>query len=689
MTSSRKSKRAFPLRRLLVLLAGVAIFAVIGWFWLKPAGLDRVGARDAIARSIELLKADNATAARDQAFAGVQGDPNNPQGHVALATAMLALGDGVGAEAEIQRALDAGYDAKLLVHLRAHAFLLEGQEEKAIAEAAKTDPRFAAYGLRIRGRAMARLGNIAGASQSLEEAARIAPNDAAVWTDLGRFRFTGGDLLAAGQASERAVKLAPGNVEALLLRGELVRSQYGLIAALPWFERALQRDPAHHDALIAYAATLGDAGRTVDALAATRRAQDSRAGSVQAYYLQGVIAARAGDYDLARTILEKAGGGISAVPGGLLLGGSLDIEAGDYEQGIEKLRALVGQQPMNITARKLLAIALLRTDSARNAIDILRPVIARGDADSYALTLAARGFERVGDRTAAARLLDRAAYPATGQGGSFSADDSAPVLAAAAAASPGDPNAIVPLIRALIAKGDTGGALAQAQSIAAGNAGAPAAHIVLGDVLMLANRPADAAAAYRRAAALRFDEPTMLRLIEALDRSGAREDAANVLALFLSQNPVNLAALRLSAQWQLVAGDYDAAIDSLEDVRARIGDGDAGLNADLAAAYTGAGEYGDAVDLGEAAYALAPSNPAVLDAYGWAVFKGGDAAGGLQLLQKAVMLTPRHPGLRWHLAQIYAALGKLPEAKLHAQAALADPGFTDRAAAEALVAKAG
>ena len=40
---------------------------------------------------------------------------------------------------------------------------------------------------------------------------------------------------------------------------------------------------------------------------------------------------------------------------------------------------------------------------------------------------------------------------------------------------------------------------------------------MLGDVLMLAHRPAEAAAAYTRAADLRFDQPVLLRLV---DRDG-------------------------------------------------------------------------------------------------------------------------------------------------------------------------
>jgi tetratricopeptide (TPR) repeat protein len=694
MTSSHRTKRRQPgmppiLRRLLVVLGGLGAFAVaIAAFVLfSPGRVDAAGEGGSpVERSASLLKASNPTAAKAAALDAVRAAPNSGQAHLALAQAMLALDDGVGAEGEIQRAVDMGFDAKFIPQYRAHALLLQGDPDRAIAEADKAIPQYRAYALRIRARALSQQGKYDDAQAALDEAMRITPQDAGLWTDLGRFRYATGDLRGAVQAAQQAVKLDAGNARALLLRGELVRSQYGLVASLPWFEAALKPDGYFHDALIEYAATLGDAGRTQDSLAATRRALEARPGSPKAFYLQAVIAARAGDDDLARDLLEKTGGALDDMPGMLLLGSTLDIEAGDYEQAIEKLNELVAVQPMNLTARKLLASALLRTDSARNAIDILRPVVARGDADSYSLTLAARGFERIGDRAAAAKLLDRAAYPATAESGAFSADDSVAVLDAPAAGQPGNPDTAVPLIRAMIAQGNKAGALAKAQALVRDNPGVPGAQLLFGDMLMLGDRFADAAAAYRLAADLRFDEPTMLRLVEALDRGGHRQDAANVLALFLSQNPIDVAALRLSGDWQLAAGDYDAAIDTFENLRARIGDGDAALNADLAMAYSGAGEDKIALDFGEAAYQLAPANPATADAYGWALYQSGDADGAVELLQKAVALAPRHAGLRWHLAQIYADLGRKPDAKVQAQAALADPRFTDRDAAQAMLA---
>jgi Flp pilus assembly protein TadD len=665
-SSSRKRRRsAFDgstIRRMLVIAGCLAAFgvALYAFFVLSPVRLDPAAARASAEKSAALLKASNPSAARDAALAAVRSDPNSAEAHLALARAQLMLEDGVGAEAELRRAVDAGQDIRQVHHLMAHALLLEGKPDQAIDEVEQTDAPNRTYGLRIRARALTALGNFADAQASLTEAVRIAGNDAQVWTDVGRFRFAAGDLSGAVEASQRAVALDKGNIDALVLRGELVRTQFGLVAALPWFESALKLDPAYHDALIEYAATLGDAGRSVDMLAASRRALAARPGSAQALYLQAVLAARAGRYDLARDLVQRTGGTIDAMPGMLLLGGTLDLEQGANEQAIEKLRQLVNLQPMNLAARKLLAQAYLRSDAARNAIDMLRPLIQRGDADPYALLLAARGFERLGERGPAAQLLDRAAFPARDGSTPFAADDSAAVLAGPAAQDPNNPGTVVPLIRALVDSGDRTGALARAQAIAQANPGAPGSHVILGDMYMVIGRFDAAAAEYRSAATLRFDEPVMLRLVESLERSGRRADAAEALALFLSQNPANVAALRISAHWQLAAGEYDAAVETLEGLRARIGDRDAALAAELSAAYAGAGNESAARDYGETAYLLAPANPQAADAFGWALYLSGDAEGAVEVLRKAAALAPRHEGVALHLAQAQAELKRKP-----------------------------
>jgi tetratricopeptide (TPR) repeat protein len=667
--------------------SGAALLCALAFAFAvtRPARTDAVSARTELGQSLGLLKLGNISAARAHAQAAIKADPDWGLAHAVMARIFLALGDGVAAEGELGRARATGFDIERAHQLYAHAWLLQGDAKRALAEAAKAKPLYAGYAARVGALALAAQGDLPGAQRTLSNILAASPNDSAAWSDLGRVRYNSGDLAGAIDAATRALAIDRNNIAALTLRGELVRGQYGLVAALPWFEQALKHDAYFHPALIEYAGTLGDVGRYGDMLEATRKALAARPGSPQAYYLQAVLAARAGHFDLARTLMERTAGQLGDIPGALLLGGTLAYQAGAYEQAIEQFRQVVGRQPMNITARRLLGAALLRSGDAKGALEALRPVALRGDADTYTLSLVARAFERTGERDWSGKFLDRAAWPSREGATPFGTDDSLPILTAAANEAPDDPIRRVGYLRGLIDSGDAVSALAQAQALARDNPGAPAAHLAVGDTLMVLGRYADAAAAYRHAADIHFDEPTMLRAVDALDRAGQRPAAANVLALFLSQSPQNIAGQRLAAHWQIAGGEWDSAIETLEGLRQRVGNRDAALLAELAYAYLGDEDEQTGLVYGKAAYKLAPMNPAATDAYGWALYQSGENGPALQLLEKAVSIAPDHAVLRWHLGQVYADLGRKAEAAGQIQAALADPSFQDRDAAQAVL----
>ncbi|MEO5866650.1 MAG: tetratricopeptide repeat protein [Sphingomonas sp.] len=677
------------LRRIAVITGalGVAVaILMLGRIAVTHITADRPAeARTDIAQSLGLLAAGNYSAARNHAISATKADPNWGLAQAVLARAYLALGEGIAAEGALDRAIAAGFDARRAHQLYADAYLLEGDPRRAITEARKASPRFASYALRVAARAMAQQRDFPAAIDLLSTVLDANPANGEGWADLGRVRYTAGDPAGAIENATRALDLDRNNLAALTLRGELVRDQFGLLAAIPWFESVLRHDAYYHPALIDYAATLGDLGRNTDMLVAVRHALAARPDSAQAFYLEAVLAARAGNDDLARALLQRTAGRMEHVPAVLLLGGTLDYQAGEYQQAIAKGRELVDTQPYNLFARRLLGAALLRSGDARGALDVLRPLAARSDADTYSLNLAGRAFEMAGDRDMAAKFLDRAAWTGLSDSFSFGAEDGLTRLAAASGQAPADPVLRIGYIKGLVASGDLPGALSQAQDLARGYPGAPAAHIAMGDILMLMKRYADAANAYRHAADLRFDEPTMLRVIDALDHAGRGVEATNVLALYLSQNPQSIAAQRMVAHRQILGGDWSAAIDTLEDLRDEVGDRDAALLTELAYAYIGAGDDDTAVAYAKAAYRLTPMNPATADSYGWALYEQGNNQGALQLLEKAVSIAPNAPMLRWHLGQVYAEVNRKADAVVSIRAALADASFTERTAALALL----
>ncbi|WP_066777159.1 tetratricopeptide repeat protein, partial [Sphingomonas sp. CCH5-D11] len=638
----------------------------------------------ALVGSLAALKRGNYSAARNHALVAADG-PEAARANAVLGRAYLLMGDGAAAEGALNRAVAAGMPRARLHHLFADAYLMQGSADRALSEAVRAAPRYRSYAARVRARAMAASGDVPGATRLLNTILADDPDNAGALADLGRIRFDAGDILAADLAARRAMELDPANLSAIVLAGEVVRSRYGLVAALPWFDRALGLDAYYLPALIQYAATAGDAGRYRAMLAATRRALAARPNSPEALYLQAVLAARAGKRDLARALLGRMGDAGLAMPGVVLLTGMLAYADGGYEQAVVSFREIVGRQPMNLVARRLLGAALLRSGDARGALDVLRPIAVRADADSYTLALAGRAFEARGERDWAARFLDRAARPTLADPEPFASDGGTGALAAAVAGAPADPAVAVAYVRSLLDAGQSAAAEQRASALAAASPGAPEAQTLAGDVLAVQQRFGAALPRYKQAANLRFDTPAMLRLAEAANRSGAAGQAASALALYLSQNPQSVIAHRALANLQLGARDWPAAIETLERLHAGVGGRDALVEAQLAYAYTGAGDGASGVDHGRAAYRLSPMNPAACDAYGWALYERGDVSAALQLLEKAAVLNPAHAGIRWHFAQALAEAERTVEARAQIAQALRDPAFPDRAPAIALL----
>ena len=106
---------------------------------------------------------------------------------------------------------------------------------------------------------------------------------------------------------------------------------------------------------------------------------------------------------------------------------------------------------------------------------------------------------------------------------------------------------------------------------------------------------------------------------------------------------------------------------------------------ELAYAYTGNDDPDAGIVFAKAAYRLAPMNPAATDSYGWAMYQQGNTDQALQLLEKAVAIAPDNAVVRWHLGQAQADSGRNALATSNIRAALADPAFTDRAPAQALL----
>ncbi|MCP1468773.1 tetratricopeptide (TPR) repeat protein [Sphingobium sp. OAS761] len=653
-------------RSRLFLLAGFALLliAVVGlWQW---RGHERDGSA-ALARGLAALDKGDARVARVELMNAIKAAPRSAAAHRAQARALVLLGDGAGAEAEVERTRALGAPAADTRAVMAEALLLQGNAAAAAREAEALDvpdgDRDAAD--RMAARAALAQDDPRTAQRLLARLLQRAPADVQAWVDLGRLRLAVGDQAGAIAAADHAVALSPNSARALTLRAELTRAQYGLSASLPWFDRALVADPASVPTMEQYAATLADAGQAGRMLALTRRILALDPGNPRALLMQAVMAARADRPDLARALLDRTQGRLDEEPATRLLRGTLHLADGNAVLAAEALAPLVAAQPDNRTARTLLGRAQLMAGDAASAAATLAPAVAQRDAGPYILTLAARAQEMLGHRAMAGDMLARAAWPVRAATDSFASPRDAIVASGPAPADPATAHDNIPYIRALMRAGRTGQAVARARLLSDANPGAPAAWLILGDTFDLAGRPGDAARAYESAANIRFDRAAALRLAAAWGRAGDSARAAQVVQLFLAQNPTDPDMLRVGAAMAMERRDWRGALRMLQAVRAQLGDADALLMADLSRAALETGDRIAARAYAAHAYRLMPANPVTADALGWVLLNSGaDAREAVDLLEKAVALAPAQPVLRQHLSRAYAAVGRTKEARL-------------------------
>jgi len=436
------------------------------------------------------------------------------------------------------------------------------------------------------------------------------------------------------------VRLDPANVRALEFRGLLVRDQFGLAAALPWFEAGLKAKPDDISILGEYAATLGELGRAKQMLTVTRHMIELSPHEPRAFYLQAVLAARAGNVTLARSLMAKAGPRVVEVPAALMLQGVLELEAGNINLAIELLDRLSRGQPQNRIARLLLARAIDAAgddpQSRRQLVDTFAADVERADASPWLLTLVGRAWEDLGQRERAAPLLNRAARAGAVPVEPVAETVPLAVLALRYGDAPGDPSAAVPYLRALLGAGRVGEATAIAERIVGAAPGSADAQVLAGDVRKARGDLGGAVNAWRVAGAVRLNDDLMLRLVDACLRAGRAADGEALVRGVIANSPRDRAALRLAAGFSARREDWTDAGAVLDWLGRNGGAGDARLVADLALARMNGGAGDAGLGAARRAYALQRSSGTATEALAIGEERtGGDRNRVAALVRKA------------------------------------------------------
>lgn len=527
-----------------------------------------------------------------------------------------------------------------------------------------------AQAMLLMGRVMLMQRRYGRASEFLDRAAQAGVEGARA--ALGFSRFGEGDGAAAVAELRMAFERAPQDLGVAIGLANLLMKQGGRDEALEVGRRAVTAQPDNPIAHNFVGALHAARGERVEAHAAYARALELDADFTPSRLNLARLEVSEGRFDAARRtyddmlkkdrrdavamyelalLEERAGKAAEAVrwhekaalekPGDLRIGLAL-VEAKraqrDLPGALEAAKALAARQSGGL--RVLDALARIQTEAgeAKAAQQTLREMtrIAEFDADAQI---------RIG------YLQLSAGNPA---GARYSAEK-------ALGGRPGDLRAMALGAEAALAEGDLQAAGKLASALARIAPDSALAHALAGDVALAAGQHRVAAQAYQ--AALRI-EPTggvVLGLVRALlqdDRQAARK----VLEDWLSKNAQDVPAQKALAELHMREGDWHAAVQVFDKLGVIAADDPLVLN-NHAFVLDQLGDPG-ALALAEKAHMLAPSNPDVLDTYGWLLARNGRAEAGLHYLREARLRRPESVEIRYHLAHVLHSLGRTAEARV-------------------------
>ncbi|MBS1817183.1 MAG: tetratricopeptide repeat protein [Acidobacteria bacterium] len=333
-----------------------------------PSTLD-AAARDAIDAFCDEtvdLAAFHASLGADDAHAGPPLRARLSRGwrmrHLGMASTYEMEGDPERAEEQIRLAAeDAAGDAEVLVRIAVHLMERDRWEDadRYLQDAHGLAPAWD-QPLLERARVALHLGQDDVAAPLFAEAARLNPQCAVAWYELGRLSYHSGDDSNAVTQLERAIALEPAWDAPCHVLGLVKGRLEGAAAAIPWFERAVGLSPghlhAHYDLGQARVALGDDRGAT----ASFERAMEIDPDWAPPYYSRGLVAARAEGPAAAVSWFERA---IARDPDWgwpLLELGAIRYHQGNDVAALALLERAVAVDPASAAAHHVLALVRSR-----------------------------------------------------------------------------------------------------------------------------------------------------------------------------------------------------------------------------------------------------------------------------------------------------------------------------------------
>lgn len=538
------------------------------------------------------------------------------------------------------------------VHLAlAQTLLRKGQVASAttaLREALKWAPNFPEAILTL-AEVEIRQGELAsalGRLQSLTDSASPAREPALLL--LGTAHRLKGNLSTALATYEELSKLRPGDAQPLYLIGETHRAAGRNSEAAASFAEALKANPAFFLALTGLVGLDMEQAQPAAALARIDEQLKNHAGVAELHYLRATVSAASGDLAAAESSLQKAIELQPKLAAAYRDLGRLYVTQQRIPEALSRLQASVQENPGDTMSRLMIGVLQQQEGRLEEAMASYEEVLKKNP-------------NMVG-------ALNNLAYLLTTQPNQL--DRALELAQRARELAPADPSVADTLGRVALEKKDYRWALTLLQESVAQLRTDPEVLDHLAQAHYGLGQEESARAALEKALAAERDFP---------GRDRARQ-LLSVLQKPLAQvGPADEEQLQKARE---VMPDSPSVLVRLAALRRGVGDGAAAiaLHEEVLRAWPeylpsllgltellAVNQPERALEIGRKARALAPQDPAVAHALGWAAYQAADYAWARSLLFEAASGLPDDPAVQLHFAEACILQGQLETARQAAQ----------------------
>ncbi len=507
--------------------------------------------------------------------------------------------------------------------------------EAAFKQAQALDPKSSAAWLALGVLYLAQT-NLPQAESAFKSAAELAPARSVAKLQYANFQLRNGNLAAGRKILEAMVQKTPDYIPAMMALAEVDMAEKKYDDCVAVLNKVLARDPDNLNADLARARVKFAQGKTAEATTDLERLAKINPQVPQVQYLLATAYLAGNDSDKAVKSLTRAIALNPNYPDAVLLLAGLQIKMGNVDPAVASLKQLTQQYPQITQAQLLLAGASRAQGNFGDALTIYRRLEAANPTNSEISMLIGMTFAQQKNNAEARRAFTRALELA-----------------------PDNFTALQNLVAVDLADHQYSTALQRMQPSLQKYPKLAAPHIIQARIFMASGDTNQATAALSKAVELQPEIATSYMLLARLAMDARQnQKALDLLQIAASKNTNDVSPLLFIGMIHNDEQDYKAARDAYEKLLAMDPKYSPALN-NLAYLYAEhLNDLDRAYELALRARSLLPTDPSTADTLGWVLYKRGQYASALSLLQESANQLPNEPDVQFHLGKANYMLGK-------------------------------